>query len=436
MNAALSLESLAPIPPAQPASPAGANPSPGAFEEHLQAEPIERKSAKPAQPETGGAPAAEAAAPEASPGAAAASEPPKTQEPEAAADEEGDEEAASEDGPRAPLPWNAAIAVNVETPSPAAPSAEEQSSVSDTAAPDSAAAPAATPQAEAMLPGGDDPPAAGDAKTAAPPSSGDAVAAPREARTQAVARGAPRHEAGIKSPTAIGEAAAPANAEQTFLKAVEDVARKWEDITPATEKPETAAAAEQPLSTSAKVAEVASARPDAAAHQESQNDAPHDFASRGADDGDAFRLAAADRVRFVQRVARAVEAARPDGEIRLRLRPPELGAIHLRVKTEDGVLAARVETETPQARSLLTERLPELRERLAEMNIRLERFDVEWRGGGAGQSPAFAQQGGSGGHNAFEHGSRGNASRQSSATSTMTPPRPGVRHRGDLDVVV
>jgi flagellar hook-length control protein FliK len=139
----------------------------------------------------------------------------------------------------------------------------------------------------------------------------------------------------------------------------------------------------------------------------------------------------------VQRVARAVEAARPDGEIRLRLRPPELGAIHLRVKTEDGALVASVETETSHARSLLTERLPELRERLAEMNIRLERFDVEWRGGGAqGQSPSFAHQGGSGGRNTWDHAPRGNGDRPSAMEGTTASTRPGVRHRGDLDVLV
>jgi flagellar hook-length control protein FliK len=40
-------------------------------------------------------------------------------------------------------------------------------------------------------------------------------------------------------------------------------------------------------------------------------------------------------------------------------------------------LAARVEAETPEARTILLENLPALRERLAEQGIKLERFDVD-----------------------------------------------------------
>jgi hypothetical protein len=85
----------------------------------------------------------------------------------------------------------------------------------------------------------------------------------------------------------------------------------------------------------------------------------------------------------------------------------------------------------------LTGRLPELRERLAEMNIRLERFDVEWRGAAAqGHSPSFAQQGNSGGRSAWDHAPRGNGGRPSAVEGATAPLRSGVQHRGDLDVVV
>ncbi len=90
------------------------------------------------------------------------------------------------------------------------------------------------------------------------------------------------------------------------------------------------------------------------------------------------RLTEADQTRLVNRVAKAFEAAqRRDGEIRLRLSPPELGSIRLEVKVGGGVLSARVEAETPAARALLFENLDALRERLAEYNIEVENFDID-----------------------------------------------------------
>ena len=53
----------------------------------------------------------------------------------------------------------------------------------------------------------------------------------------------------------------------------------------------------------------------------------------------------------------------------------------------DGALTARLEAETPQARQVLADSLPQLRERLAEQNIRVERFDVDlMQSGGGGPS--------------------------------------------------
>jgi flagellar hook-length control protein FliK len=65
------------------------------------------------------------------------------------------------------------------------------------------------------------------------------------------------------------------------------------------------------------------------------------------------------------------------GQLRLRLSPPELGALRLDVSVRDGALSARLEAETPAARAVLLDNLPALRDRLAEQQIRLERFDVD-----------------------------------------------------------
>ena len=84
------------------------------------------------------------------------------------------------------------------------------------------------------------------------------------------------------------------------------------------------------------------------------------------------------RVRFVQRVTRAFQSARAGGgEIQLKLSPPELGSMRLSISVEQGVVSAKVETETAAARNILLDNLPALRERLAEQDIRVEKFDVD-----------------------------------------------------------
>ncbi len=84
-----------------------------------------------------------------------------------------------------------------------------------------------------------------------------------------------------------------------------------------------------------------------------------------------------DRARFVQRVGGAIRSAQNrDGQIQLRLSPPELGTLRINIVMNEGVLTAHLETETAAARAVLLDNLPALRERLAEQEIRIEKFDV------------------------------------------------------------
>lgn len=95
-----------------------------------------------------------------------------------------------------------------------------------------------------------------------------------------------------------------------------------------------------------------------------------------------------DAARFVSRVSRAFEAAqdRGGGPIQIRLSPPELGSLSVRLEVKDGVLTASLETETQAARNVLLDNLPALRERLAEQQIRVEQFDVDVRDDGRSQA--------------------------------------------------
>lgn len=98
-----------------------------------------------------------------------------------------------------------------------------------------------------------------------------------------------------------------------------------------------------------------------------------------------------DRARFVQRVEGAMKAAHQrDGKIQVRLSPPDLGSVKIELAVQNGVLSAKLEAETPAARNLLLDSLPALRERLAQQDIRIEKFDVDVRdqGGNAGSGQA------------------------------------------------
>lgn len=89
-------------------------------------------------------------------------------------------------------------------------------------------------------------------------------------------------------------------------------------------------------------------------------------------------LSAAEYRRFQHRIDKAFElASQRDGEIRLRLSPPQLGSLKVELKLDGEVMHARLETETDAARQLIVDSLPGLRDRLAEQGIRIETFEVD-----------------------------------------------------------
>jgi flagellar hook-length control protein FliK len=89
-------------------------------------------------------------------------------------------------------------------------------------------------------------------------------------------------------------------------------------------------------------------------------------------------LSQADRVRFVQRVEQAFQDANSQGgSVRLRLSPPDLGSLKIEIKVTRGEMTARVEADTPSARNLILDNLPDLRDRLAQHDIKVQRFDVD-----------------------------------------------------------
>lgn len=63
-------------------------------------------------------------------------------------------------------------------------------------------------------------------------------------------------------------------------------------------------------------------------------------------------------------------------EVRLRLNPPELGALLIDVAVKDGVLTARLETTQAGTQQLLSDNLAQLREALTQQGLVVEKIDV------------------------------------------------------------
>lgn len=145
-------------------------------------------------------------------------------------------------------------------------------------------------------------------------------------------------------------------------------------------------------------------------------------------------MSTVDRSRFVQRVGGAIRSAQQrDGQIQLRLSPPELGSLKIEIAVKDGVITARLETDNPAARTLILDNLPALRERLAEQQIRIEKFDVDV--GRDGQQQAQQGPGDRPTNGQREPTNRPNqAQRQQTITPSQVPTTSNTNDQTGLDV--
>lgn len=230
-----------------------------------------------------------------------------------------------------------------------------------------------------------------------------------DAAVQPIAAGAPGESSGTKA-TADAEpltngaarrggprvARASAEAQQVATEAG-GAATAAEDASPAAAAPTASDAVDAALSKTSKDAAAPAGNRSAEAPQDAKGGDPTSVRDASAKTSDASapqndetaRSDAAERARFVQRVTRAFEsAADRAGHVRLRLHPPELGAMRLDLTVRDGHMSARLQTETEAARNMLLDNLPALKERLAEHQIKVESFEIEWQG----QSPGGFSQ--------------------------------------------
>jgi flagellar hook-length control protein FliK len=120
----------------------------------------------------------------------------------------------------------------------------------------------------------------------------------------------------------------------------------------------------------------------------------------------------------------------------LRLSPPELGSLEIRLEVKDGAMTATIDADTQTARSALLDNLPALRDRLADQQVRVERFDVNVRDNsqGGANPQGDTQQRESWG----DSRGRGERSESPRPTASVVAPRPTIDPRfgdGRINVV-
>ncbi len=87
--------------------------------------------------------------------------------------------------------------------------------------------------------------------------------------------------------------------------------------------------------------------------------------------------------------------------------------MQVEVRIDQGQLTAHVQAETPEARTMLLDNLPTLRDRLEQQDIKVARFDVDLMGQSSGGLPNTPNRDAWAGYNT----QTGGASRTVAATS-------------------
>ena len=83
--------------------------------------------------------------------------------------------------------------------------------------------------------------------------------------------------------------------------------------------------------------------------------------------------------RIIDQVVNAMQQAVEKGQaLKIRLDPPELGVLQIEVSRVDGVLTAKIETDSTATQRLIHENLALLKEALAQKGQQLDKIDVEW----------------------------------------------------------
>ncbi len=108
----------------------------------------------------------------------------------------------------------------------------------------------------------------------------------------------------------------------------------------------------------------------------------------------APRATQADMIARMVAVAKLLSKANGDKTFLLKLNPPDLGRVQVRLQVEHGMVEASVHTETHAARHAILQNLEQLKASLLEQGLQLGRFDVSVEGQDAGTAQFSEGQGG------------------------------------------
>lgn len=122
--------------------------------------------------------------------------------------------------------------------------------------------------------------------------------------------------------------------------------------------------------------------------------------ARGANPASTEPLTEYQQSRLLQRVLKGLDRLDEDSSVvRLRLHPPELGALEMSLHVSQQKLSATINVDSEATRQVLQDNLPQLQSKLAERGITLEKFDIQLQSPSSAnnQGGAFYQQPGFGG---------------------------------------
>lgn len=108
----------------------------------------------------------------------------------------------------------------------------------------------------------------------------------------------------------------------------------------------------------------------------------------------APRATQAEMIARMVAVAKLLSKANGDRTFLLKLNPPDLGRVQVRLQVENGVVEASVHTETRAARHAILQNLEQLKASLLEQGLQLGRFDVSVEGEAGGAAQFAEGQGG------------------------------------------
>ena len=117
------------------------------------------------------------------------------------------------------------------------------------------------------------------------------------------------------------------------------------------------------------------------------------------------QLSESRQLELVNRVADAMRGAATSGNrITVRLSPPELGTLQIELSLREGVMTAKLETQSAATQRVLMDNLPQLKESLTQNGTLVDRFVIEQSDDRGRQDASGGDQGGERESPANDHG--------------------------------